>query len=170
MKLSAVLFGVVLPDYALTVLVAVLDRRPRLLLLGFFFPLLRIVDSMIGLTAIPAGWLVRSNGVWKSPARRAIDGPQERPAPADGQPGRPRRDRRQGRCGSASHACPGSQAGCGYSGSKANPATTPWFGASSARPGPPGQPDSRGSLAGPGGRFAISRPLHAGTYSCKRMR
>jgi poly-beta-1,6-N-acetyl-D-glucosamine synthase len=80
MKLSAVLFGVVLPDYALTVLVAVLERRPRLLLLGFFFPLLRVVDAAIGLTAIPAGWLVRSNGVWKSPARRAIEAAPERPA------------------------------------------------------------------------------------------
>jgi hypothetical protein len=73
MKFSAVLFGVALPDYALTVLVAVLDRRPRLLLLGLFFPLLRMVDAAIGLTAIPAGWLVRSNGTWKSPARRAIE-------------------------------------------------------------------------------------------------
>jgi biofilm PGA synthesis N-glycosyltransferase PgaC len=73
MKLSAVLFGVALPDYALTVLVVVLERRPRLLLLGLFFPLLRIVDAAIGLSAIPAGWLVRSNGTWKSPARRVID-------------------------------------------------------------------------------------------------
>ncbi len=73
MKLSAVLFGVALPDYALTVFVAVLERRPRLLLLGIFFPLLRIVDAAIGLSAIPAGWFVRSNGVWQSPARRTID-------------------------------------------------------------------------------------------------
>jgi cellulose synthase/poly-beta-1,6-N-acetylglucosamine synthase-like glycosyltransferase len=77
MKFSAVLFGVALPDYALTVLVAVLDRRPRLLLLGLFFPLLRIVDAAIGLMAIPAGWFVRSNGTWKSPARRAIESPAE---------------------------------------------------------------------------------------------
>jgi biofilm PGA synthesis N-glycosyltransferase PgaC len=78
MKLSAVLFGVAVPDYALTVLVAILERRPRLLLVGLFFPLLRILDAFIGLTAIPAGWLVRSNGTWKSPARRAIDAPPER--------------------------------------------------------------------------------------------
>lgn len=77
MKLSAVLFGVALPDYALTCLVAVLERRPRLLLVGFFFPFLRIIDAAIGLCAIPAGWLVRSNGTWKSPARRAIDGAPE---------------------------------------------------------------------------------------------
>ncbi len=84
MKLSAVLFGVVVPDYALTCLVAILDRRPRLLLLGVFFPLLRIVDAAIGLSAIPAGWLVRSNGTWKSPARRAVDAAPERQAVTSG--------------------------------------------------------------------------------------
>jgi poly-beta-1,6-N-acetyl-D-glucosamine synthase len=83
MKLTAVLFGVALPDYALTCLVALLERRPRLLLLGVFFPLLRIVDSAIGLAAIPAGWFVRSNGTWKSPARRAVDASPERPAIAN---------------------------------------------------------------------------------------
>jgi hypothetical protein len=77
MKLSAVLFGVALPDYALTVVVAALDRRPRLLLLGLFFPLLRIVDAAIGLTAIPAGWYTRSNGTWTSPARRPIEAAPE---------------------------------------------------------------------------------------------
>jgi poly-beta-1,6-N-acetyl-D-glucosamine synthase len=80
MKLSAVLFGVALPDYAMTVLVAALERRPRLLLVGFFFPLLRIVDAVIALAAIPAGWIVRSSGIWESPARRAIDDGSERPA------------------------------------------------------------------------------------------
>jgi poly-beta-1,6-N-acetyl-D-glucosamine synthase len=80
MKLSAVLFGVLLPDYAITILVAALERRPRLLALGIFFPLLRIVDSAIGLAAIPMGWFVRSNGTWKSPARRAVDAPPERAA------------------------------------------------------------------------------------------
>jgi poly-beta-1,6-N-acetyl-D-glucosamine synthase len=81
MKLSAVLFGVVVPDYAMTCLVAVLDRRPRLLLLGFFFPVLRVVDAAIALSAVPAGWLVRSNGVWQSPQRRAIGPKGTRPRP-----------------------------------------------------------------------------------------
>jgi biofilm PGA synthesis N-glycosyltransferase PgaC len=80
MKLSAVLFGVALPDYAMTVLVAGLERRPRLLLVGIFFPLLRIVDAVISLGAIPAGWIVRSSGVWQSPARRAIEDAPEQPA------------------------------------------------------------------------------------------
>ena len=80
MNLSAIVFGVALPDYVMTCLVAVLDRRPRLLLLGLFFPLVRVVDSAIALSALPAGWLARSNGTWKSPARRAID-PQPPPVP-----------------------------------------------------------------------------------------
>jgi len=80
LRLSAVVFGVAVPDYALTCLVAVLDRRPRLLLLGVFFPLLRVIDAAIGLSAIPAGWYVRSNGTWKSPARRAVNAVPERNA------------------------------------------------------------------------------------------
>jgi biofilm PGA synthesis N-glycosyltransferase PgaC len=75
MKLSAVLFGVAVPDYAMTCLVAVLDRRARLLFFGLFFPILRVIDAAIALSAVPAGWLVRSSGVWQSPARRAVEPP-----------------------------------------------------------------------------------------------
>ena len=67
------LFGVVLPDYLLTCAVAVLERQPRLLLLGVFFPFMRMLDAGIGLYAIPAAWLSRSSGRWKSPARRAVE-------------------------------------------------------------------------------------------------
>jgi len=68
-QLSTVFFGLVVPDYALTVVVALLERRPRLLLYGFFFPLMRLVDAAIGIYAIPMAWLSRSNGRWKSPTR-----------------------------------------------------------------------------------------------------
>jgi biofilm PGA synthesis N-glycosyltransferase PgaC len=68
-KLSTVFFGIVVPDYALTIAVALLDRRPRLLVCGFFFPVLRMVDAAIGIYAIPMAWLSRSNGRWKSPTR-----------------------------------------------------------------------------------------------------
>ena len=71
--LTAVLFGVVLPDYLLTCAVAMLERQPRLLLLGVFFPFLRMLDACIGLYAIPVAWLSRSSGRWKSPARRAVE-------------------------------------------------------------------------------------------------
>ena len=70
---TAVLFGVLLPDYLLTCVVAVLERQPRLLLLGVFFPFMRMLDACIGLYAIPAAWLPRSSGRWKSPARRVVD-------------------------------------------------------------------------------------------------
>jgi poly-beta-1,6-N-acetyl-D-glucosamine synthase len=74
-QLTTVLFGVVLPDYLLTCAVALIERRPRLLLLGVFFPLLRIVDAMIALYSVPVAWLSRSSGRWKSPARRAPASP-----------------------------------------------------------------------------------------------
>ena len=72
LTLTAVLFGVLLPDYLLTCVVAVLERQPRLLLLGVFFPFMRMLDAYIGLYAIPAAWLSRSSGRWKSPARRVV--------------------------------------------------------------------------------------------------
>ena len=88
LTLTAVLFGVVLPDYLLTCAVAILERQPRLLLVGVFFPFMRMLDAAIGLYAIPAAWLARSSGRWKSPARRAVGGaapvgapgPEPRPA------------------------------------------------------------------------------------------
>jgi poly-beta-1,6-N-acetyl-D-glucosamine synthase len=70
-RLTTVLFGVLLPDYLLTCAVALIERRPRLLLFGVFFPILRIVDAAIALYSVPVAWLSRSSGRWKSPARRA---------------------------------------------------------------------------------------------------
>jgi poly-beta-1,6-N-acetyl-D-glucosamine synthase len=72
--LAAVVFGVLIPDYVLTCVVAVLERQPRLLLVGVVFPFLRILDAAIGLYAVPAAWLSVSNGRWTSPARRALGG------------------------------------------------------------------------------------------------
>jgi len=69
MSLSRVLYGVALPDLAMTVLVVAVERRPRLLLAAPFLPLMRVLDAAIGLYAIPLAWLVRSTGRWASPAR-----------------------------------------------------------------------------------------------------
>lgn len=75
MNLRTVLLGVGLPDYAMTILAAAIERQPRLLLYGFLFPVLRVVDAAIGISTIPLAWLARSTGRWKSPARRkAADG------------------------------------------------------------------------------------------------
>jgi len=88
LTLSAVVFGVLIPDFALTCLAALVERQPRLLLLAAFFPLLRLVDAVIGLTAIPVAWLPRSSGRWQSPARRAVttDGDARPVAAPAGQP------------------------------------------------------------------------------------
>lgn len=82
MTLARIFYGVVAPDFAMTCLVAILERRPRLLLAGPFFPFMRVLDSAIGLWAIPLAWLASSNGVWKSPARRAAPGKDREIAPS----------------------------------------------------------------------------------------
>jgi len=82
MKLDGLLFGVLIPDLALTCAVALLDRRPLLLLIGPVFPVLRLVDSAIGLAAIPFGWISASSGRWKSPARRVLPADAGEPSPA----------------------------------------------------------------------------------------
>jgi cellulose synthase/poly-beta-1,6-N-acetylglucosamine synthase-like glycosyltransferase len=71
-NLPAVLYGIVAPDVALTVLVAAVERRPRLLLGTMFFLFLRVFDAGIALYTLPLAWLTTSNGRWKSPARRAL--------------------------------------------------------------------------------------------------
>lgn len=70
--LPSVLFGVVIPDYAMTCLVALVERRPRLLLCGLFFLFLRLVDAAIGMYTLPLAWLSRSDGRWRSPTRRKV--------------------------------------------------------------------------------------------------
>jgi poly-beta-1,6-N-acetyl-D-glucosamine synthase len=70
MTLTRVFYGVVAPDLAMTCFIAAVERRPRLLLSAVFFPFMRVLDSAIGLWAIPLAWLASSNGVWKSPTRR----------------------------------------------------------------------------------------------------
>jgi poly-beta-1,6-N-acetyl-D-glucosamine synthase len=72
MTLIRIFYGVVVPDLAMTAVVALVERRPRLLLAAVFFPFLRVLDSAIGLWAIPLAWLARSNGIWKSPTRRGV--------------------------------------------------------------------------------------------------
>lgn len=69
-SLDALLYGIVVPDVALTVVASALERQPRLLLFGCFFLLLRVVDAAISLYTVPAAWLTRSTGRWQSPTRR----------------------------------------------------------------------------------------------------
>jgi poly-beta-1,6-N-acetyl-D-glucosamine synthase len=77
MKLSAIFFGVAVPDLAMTVAVASIERKPSMLAFAGFFPVLRVMDAAIGLSAIPLAFRSRSTGRWKSPAR------QESPVPLE---------------------------------------------------------------------------------------
>jgi cellulose synthase/poly-beta-1,6-N-acetylglucosamine synthase-like glycosyltransferase len=69
---TALVFGILVPDLAMTVLVTLLERRPRLLLCAPFFVFLRILDAATTLATLPMAWLSRSDGRWRSPTRRAL--------------------------------------------------------------------------------------------------
>lgn len=64
------LYGVVLPDYAMTCVIAIAQRRPTMLLLGLASLPFRMLDAWIGLTTAPKAWFTTSNGQWTSPTRR----------------------------------------------------------------------------------------------------
>lgn len=66
-----ILYGVVLPDYALTFIIALAQRRPRALLLGLCSLPFRMLDAYLGLAMIPKAWTTTSTGQWRSPQRRA---------------------------------------------------------------------------------------------------
>jgi poly-beta-1,6-N-acetyl-D-glucosamine synthase len=66
----ALLYGVVLPDYLVTCIIAVAQRRPSMLVLGLASLPFRVLDAAICLVTAPKAWFVTSNGQWKSPARR----------------------------------------------------------------------------------------------------
>lgn len=72
LSIKAIALGVLLPDYLLTCWVALLEKRPRYLYLGLFFPLMRVTDAAIALYTLPRAWREQSNGRWVSPTRRAI--------------------------------------------------------------------------------------------------
>jgi cellulose synthase/poly-beta-1,6-N-acetylglucosamine synthase-like glycosyltransferase len=89
----AVLLGVLIPDFALTIFVVIVTRRPRYLLLGLGFPLMRVVDAVICLRTLPEAYFPRlagrSNGTWKSPVRRnavVSEEPREDALPAPAMP------------------------------------------------------------------------------------
>ena len=67
------MLGVLVPDYLLTILAAVLSRRPMYLLLGPLFPALRMLDAWLCLRAMAHAYLRRrTDGRWTSPSRRTV--------------------------------------------------------------------------------------------------
>ncbi|MGG5753446.1 glycosyltransferase [Zafaria sp. Z1313] len=89
LPVTVVVFGVLLPDYLLTVIAAVITRRPHYLLLGIVFPLVRVLDAFLCLKAFARafGPHSKTNGAWASPSRRPAaldDANAEDDAVADG--------------------------------------------------------------------------------------
>ncbi|MDY7543464.1 MULTISPECIES: glycosyltransferase family 2 protein [unclassified Cryobacterium] len=82
---TLILIGVLVPDYLLTVLVVAVTRRPSYLVLGFAFPLVRVVDAAICLATLPQAFLTPSSGRWTSPERRVTVAPelQAKPMPPE---------------------------------------------------------------------------------------
>lgn len=64
------LVGIILPDYLLTLIVAVIQRRPHYLLCGLAFPALRFIDGLAVIRTVPKAFLEHSSGHWISPTRR----------------------------------------------------------------------------------------------------
>lgn len=63
--------GVVVPDLVLSVVTAAATRNPRFLEFALLFPLLRILDAALCLSAFRGALGGSSSGVWQSPQRRA---------------------------------------------------------------------------------------------------
>jgi poly-beta-1,6-N-acetyl-D-glucosamine synthase len=66
-----------LPDYLITCLVALVRRRPSLLLYGFAFLLVRVIDATATMWTLYRLWHAKSSGRWMSP-RRGNPAPQAR--------------------------------------------------------------------------------------------
>jgi Sel1 repeat len=73
-SLRAIGLGVLAPDLALTLTVAVVERQPRYLLYGWLFVFMRVIDAAIALYTLPRAWQEKSTGRWVSPARRDLAG------------------------------------------------------------------------------------------------
>lgn len=66
-----VITAIILADYLLTLLVAAVTRRWKMLIYGLAYIALRWVDAFVFFYTFFQGFFVRSDGKWKSPRRRA---------------------------------------------------------------------------------------------------
>jgi len=64
-----ILLGILLADYLLTFITAVIEKKPMLLFYGLGFFILRYIDTVIFLSTLPAAFFISSDGKWKSPTR-----------------------------------------------------------------------------------------------------
>ena len=73
-----VFLAFVVVDFALTAVMAAIERRPSLFLYAPAFPLIRILDAALFMAAFVKSFSVKSDGRWVSPERR-FDGLQKEP-------------------------------------------------------------------------------------------
>ncbi|WP_235928872.1 glycosyltransferase family 2 protein [Marisediminicola senii] len=69
----ALALGLLLPDFALTIMAAIVTRDARYLAWGLAFPALRFVDAAICLRTLLDAVVLRSAGTWQSPPRRKTE-------------------------------------------------------------------------------------------------
>jgi poly-beta-1,6-N-acetyl-D-glucosamine synthase len=74
LSLPALLFGLLLPDFLLTCVVVLIERRTRYLAAFLAFPVLRLIDAYLALRTLVPGMRRRSDGRWSSPVRREVTG------------------------------------------------------------------------------------------------
>lgn len=65
-----IFLAVFLPDYSMTLVISVAQKRPQYLAVGLGFVALRFLDSLAYLSAIPKAFRLNSDGRWTSPRRR----------------------------------------------------------------------------------------------------
>ncbi len=73
LNLPALLFGMLAPDFLLTCIVVVIERRTRYLAAFLAFPVMRLVDAYLAMRTLIPGMVRRSDGRWTSPARREVE-------------------------------------------------------------------------------------------------
>ena len=66
-----IVLGVFITDYLMTLLVAVIEKKPVLALYGLLFLPLRIIDGFMYLFTLPLAFVTKSDGRWVSPKRAA---------------------------------------------------------------------------------------------------
>ncbi|HEY2193835.1 MAG TPA: glycosyltransferase family 2 protein [Actinomycetospora sp.] len=75
MSLPALLFGILAPDFLLTCVVVLIERRTRYFAAFLAFPVLRLIDAYLAMRTLLPGMLRRSDGRWTSPERREVAEP-----------------------------------------------------------------------------------------------
>lgn len=71
MTVFSIFFALFAFEYVITAVIAVLERKPLLLVYGLFFIPLRYIEAGVFLMTIPRAFFTNSSGMWKSPKRIA---------------------------------------------------------------------------------------------------